>query len=88
MPTLTEFLKDLICPRCGWTDSFAIREIVPVLRVRNNTIAVKVRAGVCTHCGEEILDKTASDEIDGAVKKLRDGDTQQLHHIGEAYSYP
>jgi YgiT-type zinc finger domain-containing protein len=88
LPTLAEFLDALICPRCGWENSFTIREIEIVLRVRTDTITVKVTAGVCTHCGEEILDKTASDILDAAVQKLRDGDTSQLQHVGEAYSYP
>jgi YgiT-type zinc finger domain-containing protein len=88
MTSLEQLLDGLVCPRCGWENSFVIRPIEVVLKVGKDTVAVKVTAGVCDHCGEEILDKTASDIIDDAIRHVREGDTAQLVQTGAAYQYP
>jgi hypothetical protein len=49
---------------------------------------VKVLAGVCSNCGEELLDDTATEAISAAVNRLKAGDVESLARTGSAYRYP
>ena len=52
-----------------------------------DTATVTITAGVCTNCGEEALDSTATRKIQDAVNALKAGAFSNLVHIGEAYHY-
>jgi YgiT-type zinc finger domain-containing protein len=86
--SLPELLKGLQCPRCGRVDTYEVREIDFTERVAGDTVTVKVLAGVCSNCGEELLDDTATEAITVAVNRLKAGDVASLARTGSAYRYP
>lgn len=88
MATLDEKLARLQCPRCGRKNTYVPRETEYTARVGDDTVTVTIRAGVCTNCGEQLLDTTATDKVADAVQKLRQGHVSDLVHTGEAYRYP
>jgi YgiT-type zinc finger domain-containing protein len=88
MATLEEKLAGLQCPRCGRENTYVPREIEYTAKVGGNTVTVTIRAGVCTVCGEQLLDTTATDKVADAVRKLQQGRISDLIHMGEAYRYP
>jgi predicted RNA-binding Zn-ribbon protein involved in translation (DUF1610 family) len=81
MATPEEKLVGLQCPRCGRENTYVPRDI-------EYTVTVTVRAGVCTNCGEQLLATAATNKIEEAVRKLRQGHASDLVHMGEAYRYP
>lgn len=88
MSTLEEKLAVLQCPRCGREGTYVPREIEYTAKVGSDTVTVMITAGVCTNCGEQLLDTVATDKVAEAVKKLKEGRTADLVHMGEAYRYP
>ena len=86
--SLPELLKGLQCPRCGRVDTYEVREIDFTERVAGDTVTVRVLAGVCTNCGEELLDDAATEAITAAVNRLKAGDVASLARTGSAYRYP
>jgi YgiT-type zinc finger domain-containing protein len=73
MATLKEKLAGLRCPRCGGDDTYELREIEYQVQVGGDTEAVMVMAGVCTSCGEQLLDSAATDKVARAVQQLKRG---------------
>ncbi len=88
MATLEEKLVGLQCPRCGRENTYVPRDIEYTAKVGGNTVTMTVRAGVCTNCGEQLLDTAATDKIEEAVRKLRQDYASDLVHMGEACRYP
>lgn len=88
MATLAEKLEGLQCPRCGNENTYVVRDVEHTEKVGSNTITVAVTIGICTVCGEEALDSTATQKIQDAVNKLKSGAVSDLVHMGEAYQYP
>jgi len=70
MATLEEKLEGLRCPRCGRENSYVPREIEHVAKVGNDTVAVTVRAGVCSSCGEQLLDGAAMNRIEESEREM------------------
>jgi YgiT-type zinc finger domain-containing protein len=87
MTGLVEKLDGLQCPRCGRDNTYVVREIEHTAKVGNNTVTVQIQAGVCTNCGEQLLDMQATDKVEDAVRRLREGRYAELAHMGEAYRY-
>ncbi len=87
MATLEEKLEGIICPTCGHENTYVVREIAKTLRVGQDTVTVRVVAGVCSFCGEEALDDTATTLIDDAMQALRQRDLTHLTRVGEAFVY-
>lgn len=88
MFTLEEKLTAVQCPRCGRVNTYVVRDIEFTAKVGTDTVTVPIRAGVCTNCGEQLLDSTATDKVSDAVRKLKEGHLADLVHMGEAYRYP
>lgn len=88
MATLEEKLTGLQCPRCGKENTYVPREIEYTAKVGGDTVTVTIRVGVCTNCGERLLDTAATDKVAAAVGKLQQGRISDLVHMGEAYRYP
>jgi len=72
------------CPRCG-IGTLSPQVVQETITVGNDAVQVTVNADVCSYCGEHWFVQQATAIIDAALKKLRDGDTTQLTHIGEVY---
>lgn len=88
MATLEEKLTGLQCPRCGKENTYVARDVEYTAKVGSDTVTVMIRAGVCSNCGEQLLDTAATDKIADAVQKLQQGHASDLVHMGEAYRYP
>jgi len=88
MATLAEKLAGLQCPRCGHENTYVVRDVEHTEKVGSDTVTVKITVGVCTNCGEEALDSSATQKIQDAVNKLKTGKVSDLVHMGEAYQYP
>ncbi len=88
MPKLDELLEGLQCPRCGHENTYVPRSVDFTAKVGNDTVTVRVIAGVCTNCGEQLLDSAATQKVSDAVRRLQEGNISDLVHMGEAYRYP
>ncbi len=88
MATLGEKLEGIVCPNCGHEDTYAIRQIDKTVRVGQDTVTVRIIAGVCSYCGEEALDDAATTAIDDAAQAVRQHDVRHLTRVGDAYTYP
>lgn len=88
MVTLAKKLEGLQCPRCGRVNTYVIQDVEHTERVGRDTVTVTVTVGVCTNCGEQALDTTATHKIQDAINKLKSGALSDLVHVGEAYQYP
>jgi YgiT-type zinc finger domain-containing protein len=88
MPTLDELLDGLQCPRCRRENTYVPRSTDFTAKVGMGTITVGVIAGVCTNCGKQLLDAVATRKVSDAVRRLREGNTGDLVHMGEAYRFP
>jgi YgiT-type zinc finger domain-containing protein len=71
MATLEQMLAGLRCPGCGGEDTCEPRDIEYPVKVGGDTVAVTVTAGVCTNCGEQLLDTAATEKIAKAAQQLR-----------------
>ena len=74
MVTLEQMLAGLRCPGCGGEDTYEPREIEYTVKSSGDTVTVMVMAGVCTSCGEQLLDSAATDRVARTVQQLNQGD--------------
>ncbi len=71
------------CPVCG--GEVAVKDVEKLIRQGNNVLIIRVKAGVCTRCGERIYDL----ETQEWFQRLRRGEplepSFQLRRVGYAY---
>jgi hypothetical protein len=77
-------VEGLTCPRCG-IGTLSPDDVVETFRAGANAVEVEIEANVSSYCAEHWFDPPAQALIDDAIRRLRDGDTTHLIHIGELY---
>lgn len=80
-----EAIKGLQCPICGNINSYRLRDIDKIVRVGNNTVIIPITIGQCDFCGQQIMDAATTSRVFEARKKLAEGTTTGLAHVGETY---
>jgi C4-type Zn-finger protein len=87
MASLAELLEGIICPRCGREDTYVIRKVEQVIPVEGDVVTVTLTVGECTYCGERLLDDTATQQLQEATRKVRQGILAGLTRTGSVYHY-
>ena len=87
MSTLAELLEGVICPRCGRENTYVIREVEQTIPVNNDVVTVSLMVGECTYCGERLLDDAATQRLQAATRKVRQGALAELTRTGSVYHY-
>ena len=72
------------CPICG--EKIDVNEIEKLLKGGNDVAVLKVKAGVCKKCGEILYESETVKKFDEIRKKLKKGDTRELHLLGKCYA--
>lgn len=81
---LDDLLASLTCPRCGRAGGWQAQDVDERVAVGDDVVIVPVRAGVCLHCRERVLDDEATARIDAAIVAVRDGGGT-LERVGAVY---
>ena len=71
------------CPICG--SEVMEKEVEKLIKGGNDAVILKVKAGVCTKCGERIYDKATHEKIQHLREDLKKGITDKLHPVGYTY---
>jgi hypothetical protein len=79
-----DLLAGLTCPRCMRTGGWRARDVDERVAVGDDVVIVPVRAGVCDHCHERVLDDEGTAHIDAAIAAVRDGGVT-LERVGVVY---
>ncbi|HEY7127766.1 MAG TPA: YgiT-type zinc finger protein [Ktedonobacterales bacterium] len=87
MASLAELLEGIICPRCGREDTYRVRQVEQAIPVNNDVVTVRLTVGECSYCGERLLDDTATQRLQEATRKVRQGALSELTSIGSVYQY-
>jgi YgiT-type zinc finger domain-containing protein len=83
--TVDEMIDGLKCPRCGHEDTLEARDIEEPITVGENVVIVPLRAGMCSYCGERVIDPLAMARIDAVISQVRSGKVTALTDVGEVY---
>jgi YgiT-type zinc finger domain-containing protein len=73
------------CPICG--GKVTIKEVEKIVKGGSNVAILKVKAGVCTKCGERIYSKDTHEKIQKVRKELELGKTKDFEVVGHAHRY-
>ena len=73
-----------VCPVCG--GEVIVKDITRMVKGGDNALVMKVEAGVCHKCGEEIFDYDTLQRIEKARKDLMENKTEQFKKIGNLYA--
>ncbi len=79
---MTELIP--ICPLCG--GKIEGKETEKIIRVGEDVVILKLKAGVCQHCGEKIYTKETHEKIQEIRRKLGEG-IRELKPVGHTYVY-
>ena len=71
------------CPLCG--GELRRKQVEKLLHGGGNAAIVKVRAEVCTHCGDRLYSETTIRRFEGIRRKLADRQTREFRRIGTAF---
>ncbi len=71
------------CPVCG--GAVVEKEVKEVLSGGINTAFIKVKAGVCLHCGERLYTPETIRKFEEIEAKLKSQDTSEFHPIGKSF---
>lgn len=74
-----------VCPICS--GSVTIKEVEKIVKGGSNVAILKVRAGVCSKCGERIYSKDVHEKIQKVRKELELGKTKDFEVVGHTYKY-
>ncbi|MFH1773669.1 MAG: YgiT-type zinc finger protein [Methanobacteriota archaeon] len=74
-----------ICPVCG--GKVTVKEVEKIVKGGSNVAILKVKAGVCSKCGERIYSKDTHEKIQKIRKELELGETKNFEAVGRAYRY-
>lgn len=72
-----------VCPICG--GDVTIKEVEKIVKGGSNVAILKVKAGVCSKCGERVYSKETHDKIQKVRKELELGKTKDFEVVGRAY---
>ena len=71
------------CPVCG--GELVEKEVEKVLKGGTNTAIVKLKAGVCLHCGERLYKPETISRFETIRKKLTEEDVSEFEPVGKTY---
>jgi YgiT-type zinc finger domain-containing protein len=71
------------CPVCG--GEMCSKTVEKLLRGGNNTATVRVKAEVCTHCGERLYSKNQIVSFEEIRRKLEKTRVAGLRPVGRSY---
>ncbi|MCS4542162.1 MAG: YgiT-type zinc finger protein [Euryarchaeota archaeon] len=74
-----------ICPICG--GNVMIKEVEKIVKGGSNVAILKVKAGVCSKCGERIYSKDIHEKIQKVREELELGRTEGFEVVGRTYRY-
>ncbi len=74
-----------VCPICG--GKVTVKEVEKIVKGGSNVAILKVKAGVCSKCGERIYSKGTHEKIQKVRKELELGITKDLEVVGRTYRY-
>jgi len=74
-----------VCPVCS--GKVTVKEVEKIVKGGSNVAILKVKAGVCSKCGERIYSKDTHEKIQKIRKELELGKTEDFEVIGRAYRY-
>ncbi|WP_456475867.1 YgiT-type zinc finger protein [Candidatus Pyrohabitans sp.] len=74
-----------VCPICG--GDVVVKEVEKMVKGGNNVAIIKVKAGVCSKCGERIYSKETHEKIQRVRKELKEGLTNNFEPVGCTYIY-
>ncbi len=72
------------CPVCG--GDIVEKEVEKLVKGGNDVAILRVRAGVCTKCGERLFDAETHHRIDTARRNLVEQRHEALRKVGTVYS--
>jgi len=71
------------CPKCG--GHVIEKEVTEVLSGGIDTAFLKVKAGVCLHCGERLYTPETVKRFEEIEAKLERQETDDFKHLGKTY---
>jgi len=71
------------CPRCG--GEVVEREVTEILSGGVNTAFVKVKAGICRHCGERLFSPETIRMFEKIETKLERKETADFQPLGSSF---
>jgi len=71
------------CPICG--GELVEKEVEKLLRGGNHTAVVRVKAEVCTHCGERFYSEKTVEYFEEIRAKLENQDVKGFELVGNAF---
>lgn len=71
------------CPHCA--GEIVEKEVKEVIYGGTNTAFLKVKAGVCLHCGEKLYTPETVQRIEEVEAKLEQQNTADFHTVGTAF---
>ena len=72
-----------LCPVCG--GDMIEKEVEKLILGGNNTAVVRVKADICTHCGERLYSKETIEWFDNIRSRLASGDVAGFLPMGKTY---
>ncbi|MDZ7750896.1 MAG: YgiT-type zinc finger protein [Gammaproteobacteria bacterium] len=72
------------CPVCG--GELETKQVEKLLRGGGNTVAVKVTAEVCQHCGERLYAEDVVRSFEEIRTKLKKQEFAQLRPVGRSFT--
>lgn len=72
------------CPVCG--GELETKRVEKLLRGGDNTVALKVDADVCRHCGERLYAENVIKAFEVIRKKLEQHDFGNLKAVGQSFT--
>jgi YgiT-type zinc finger domain-containing protein len=71
------------CPVCG--GEVVTKEVEKLLRGGQHTAVVKVKAEVCTHCGERLYSKETISHFERIRLQLSRQETKEFQPLGQTF---
>jgi len=72
------------CPVCG--GELEIKQVEKLLRGGGNTVALKVTAEVCQHCGERLYAEDVVRSFEEIRAKLQKQEFERLKPVGQSFT--
>ena len=85
MQLTEENLRDIHCYTCGHDHTFVLRQIDEPVSEGTNTVIVTMIIGVCSYCGNRIMDTPTAVRLQDVRKQLKDGKIVDFIPVGVTY---
>lgn len=72
------------CPVCG--GEIMEKEVEKLLRGGKHTAVIRIKAEVCSHCGERLYSKETISFFEQIRSKLKNQDLSGLEPLGQSFS--